>query len=46
MPESEIGYGPDAPKLTEEQLREFLPASYAIGQERASTVRGKKNSNR
>jgi hypothetical protein len=28
MPDSKVGYGPDAPKLTEEQRREFEPASY------------------
>ncbi|MDQ2803824.1 MAG: hypothetical protein M3Y41_14540 [Pseudomonadota bacterium] len=27
MPDSKIGYGPDAPKLTPEQLQEFEPAS-------------------
>jgi hypothetical protein len=28
MPDSQVAYGPDAPKLTEEQRREFEPASY------------------
>jgi len=28
MPDSKVGYGPDAPKLTEEQRREFEPTSY------------------
>jgi hypothetical protein len=28
MPDNKVGYGPDAPKLTEEQRREFEPASY------------------
>ncbi len=28
MPDSKVGYGPDAPKLSEEQRREFEPASY------------------
>ena len=28
MPESQVGYGPDAPKLTEDQRRQFKPASY------------------
>lgn len=28
MPDSRVGYGPDAPKLTEAQHRQFEPASY------------------
>ena len=28
MPDSKVGYGPDAPKLTEGQRRQFEPASY------------------
>ena len=28
MPDSEVGYGPDAPKLTEQQRRQFKRASY------------------
>jgi hypothetical protein len=28
MPDDRVGYGPDAPKLTKEQRREFAPASY------------------
>ncbi len=28
MPESKISYGPDAPKLSPEQLQEFKPAIY------------------
>jgi hypothetical protein len=28
MPDSEVGYGPDAPKLSEDQQRQFEPASY------------------
>jgi hypothetical protein len=28
MPDSQVGYGPDAPKLTEDQLREFERAAY------------------
>lgn len=28
MPDSKAGYGPDAPKLTEGQRRQFEPASY------------------
>lgn len=28
MAESKISYGPDAPKLSPEQLQEFKPASY------------------
>jgi hypothetical protein len=28
MPDSRVAYGPDAPKLTEEQRRKFKPASY------------------
>jgi hypothetical protein len=28
MPDDRIAYGPDAPRLTPEQLREFKPASY------------------
>ena len=31
MPEDEIKYSDDCPKLTEEQLREFEPASFKIG---------------
>ena len=30
MPEEKIGYGPDAPKLSQEQLSELKPASYAL----------------
>jgi len=29
--EAEIGYGEDAPKLSEEQLAQFKPASFRIG---------------
>ena len=29
-PDSEIGYSDDAPKLTDEQLAEFEPASFRI----------------
>ena len=29
MPDAKVGYGPDAPKLTPDQLQEFAPASYA-----------------
>ncbi len=28
MPDGRVAYGADAPKLTEEQRREFEPASY------------------
>src|SRR5271157_407218 len=28
MPDSQVGYGPDAPKLTEDQRQQFEPASY------------------
>lgn len=28
MPDSKVGYGPDAPKLTAGQRRQFEPASY------------------
>jgi hypothetical protein len=28
MPDSKVGYGPDAPKLTEGQRRQFEPTSY------------------
>jgi hypothetical protein len=28
MPDSQVGYGPDAPKLTDDQLREFERAAY------------------
>jgi hypothetical protein len=28
MPDSKVGYGPDAPKLTEDQRRQFDRASY------------------
>ena len=28
MPDSKVDYGPDAPKLTDGQRREFKPASY------------------
>jgi hypothetical protein len=28
MPDSQVGYGPDAPKLTEDQLREFERTAY------------------
>lgn len=28
MADSKVGYGPDAPKLTEDQRRQFEPASY------------------
>jgi len=28
MPDDKVGYGPDVPKLTPEQLQEFAPASY------------------
>lgn len=28
MPDSKVGYGPDAPKLTEDQRRQFKRASY------------------
>ena len=33
-PEAEIGYSEDAPKLTEEQLAQFGPASFRIGRQR------------
>lgn len=29
MPDAAVGYGPDAPRLTREQLDEFREASYA-----------------
>ena len=29
MPDDQAGYGPDAPKLTQDQLAELKPASYA-----------------
>jgi hypothetical protein len=28
MPDDKVGHGPDAPKLTAEQLQQFAPASY------------------
>ena len=28
MPDSKVGYGPDAPKLTEDQRRQFERVSY------------------
>jgi hypothetical protein len=28
MPDSKVSYGPDAPKLTPDQLQQFKPASY------------------
>ena len=28
MPDSKVGYGPDAPQLTPEQLEELAPVSY------------------
>jgi len=28
MPDSKVGYGPDTPQLTHEQLGELAPASY------------------
>jgi hypothetical protein len=33
-PDSEIGYSEDAPRLTEEQLAEFKPASFRIARKR------------
>ncbi len=33
MPDSNVGYGLDAPKLTSEQLKEFKLASYVSGPE-------------
>ncbi len=33
-PEAEISYSEDAPKLTEEQLAQFEPASFRVGTER------------
>jgi hypothetical protein len=31
MPDGKVGYGPDAPRLTPEQAKEFTPASYVTG---------------
>ncbi len=28
MPDHQVGYGPDAPKMTPKQVRQFKPASY------------------
>jgi hypothetical protein len=28
MPDDRVGYGPDAPKLTKDQCKQFAPASY------------------
>lgn len=28
MPDSRVGYGPDAPELTEAERQQFVPASY------------------
>lgn len=33
-PEAEVGYSEDAPKLSEEQLAEFEPASFRVGRGR------------
>jgi hypothetical protein len=39
MPESKISYGPDAPKLSPEQLQDFKPASYVSAPEAAPAPR-------
>lgn len=41
MPDSKVGYGPDAPKLTDEQRQQFKPASYVRAPGAIST-RGRK----
>lgn len=38
MPEDKVGYGPDTPKLTPEQLAQFERASYLPKSEPASSV--------
>ena len=35
MSDEQVGYGPDAPQLTSEQLQEFKPASYVHAPEAA-----------
>ena len=35
MPDGKVGYSPDAPQLTPEQLEEFEPASYVHAPEAA-----------
>jgi hypothetical protein len=39
MPDTKVGYGPDAPKLTTEKLGTFKPAAHVRASEVAKTHR-------
>jgi hypothetical protein len=39
MPDGKVGYGPDAPQFTPEQLGELAPASYVPAPESVSARR-------
>lgn len=38
MPDDQAGYGPDAPKLTQDQLAELKPASYVAPRSRKTAI--------